>query len=229
MLVADQIQIQHGCRLIFEDASLIVPEGQITGLLGPSGCGKSSLLSLLAGLDVPQAGNIRYISKLPDPRAAVIGVVFQKLALWPHLTLKQNILLARKFHKLPLSTKEISQYAQKLGISSVLDQYPSQASLGEQQRVAFLRALAIRPQYLLLDEPTSALDERSMQSIEEILQERRNDGVGILLVSHDRLLAERLCDRMFSVRDRKIVAEQKMIYPQATLTRTSNAVPAIQH
>ena len=229
MLVADHIQIQHGCRVILEDASIIVPEAQIIGLLGPSGCGKSSLLSLLAGLDVPQAGDIRYISKLPDQRAAVIGVVFQKLALWPHLTLQQNVLLARKFHKLALSTKEISQYAQKLGISSVLDQYPSQASLGEQQRVAFLRALAIRPQYLLLDEPTSALDERSMQSIEEILQERRNDGVGILLVSHDRLLAERLCDRMFSVRDRKIVAEQKMIYPQATLTRTSNAVPAIQH
>lgn len=201
MLLADKVYLRYGNREVLSNASLCVPSGMITGLFGPSGCGKSSLLTLLAGLEPPQAGNIREVT---DGVRSSIGVVFQRLALWPHLTLGQNLLFARKYHNNALSTKEISRYIKLLGIGPILNQYPSEASLGEQQRVAFLRALAIRPSYLLLDEPTSALDDISMQNVEKILLERRDDGVGILLVSHDRPLVERVSDQIFLIKGNSV-------------------------
>ncbi len=160
------------------DVTLEIPDGELIGLLGPSGCGKSTMLNLISGLLSPTGGQILFgeddVSAVP-PEKRGVGLVFQNYALYPHLTVKQNILfpLQNLRGKEKLSKSEMEERmltaAALVQIDGLLDRKPSELSGGQQQRVAIARALVKMPRVLLLDEPLSNLDARlRLQTREEI-------------------------------------------------------------
>ena len=158
MLVAKNISKSYRGTEILKGVDIKVEHGKITSLIGPSGSGKTTLLRVLSMLDLPESGSVflndeRYEFPLkenkiikPWPR---ISVVFQQLFLWPHLTLRQNILLPLKGN---VDNKHLAELIKLLKMEEFIDRYPNQASLGQRQRVALARALALKPKYLLLDE-----------------------------------------------------------------------------
>jgi molybdate transport system permease protein len=186
------------------------------GLLGASGSGKSLTLAAIAGLETPDAGmivlngRVLYDSKagvdLP-PAARRIGFVFQDHALFPHLTVRENI--AFGLHGLPAAERagRVAEYAQLARIEVLLDRYPSQLSGGQRQRVALARALAMRPDALLLDEPFSGLDPHLRRQMEEDLRAVLAGYSGaIVLVTHDRSEAFRMCDELVVLSDGAVAA-----------------------
>jgi ABC-type Fe3+/spermidine/putrescine transport system ATPase subunit len=157
-----------GNRIVIERVSLDVAEGEVLALLGPSGCGKTTLLRLIAGLEMPDAGEVWIAGKcvaargqnLLPPRARGIGFVFQDLALWPHLTVEGNLdfVLASARMKRIERQERIDEVLRLVHALPFAKSYPAELSGGEQQRAAIARAIVGRPQLLLLDEPMSSLD-----------------------------------------------------------------------
>lgn len=178
------------------DFSFEIPDGQLIGLLGPSGCGKSTTLNLLSGLLKPTSGHIFFgeddVTNLPAENRGV-GLVFQNYALYPHLTVEQNIMFplqnlkgAQKMSKQAMREKAFAT-AKLVQIESLLDRKPSELSGGQQQRVAIARALVKMPRILLLDEPLSNLDARlRLQTREEIRRIQRETKVTTVFVTHDQ-------------------------------------------
>ncbi len=191
MLTAHNIGKKRDGRLILNSIDISIEPSSIVSLIGPSGAGKTTLLNVLSGVDAPDSGEVRVDDKVlshPSPRVAM---VFQQLFLWPHLTLWQNITLAK------LSTKdEIAELVAALGMEAFIDRYPNQTSLGQRQRAAVARAIALKPKYLLLDEITSALDIEQIERVAALLEKLRASGVGILLVSHLINFAKRVSDHI---------------------------------
>lgn len=189
---------------VLRDFSLDLAEGETVGLLGVSGCGKSTLLRLIAGLDRPDDGSIvvggtvmadRYTFVLPERRG--IGMVFQDYALFPHMTVEQNI--AFGLHALKRSERRarIAETLELVKLPGYGRRYPHELSGGQQQRAAFARALAPRPRLLLLDEPFSSLDAELKAGIrEEFGALLRKLNITSVLVTHDTADAEALCDRI---------------------------------
>ena len=163
MITTKNITKKFGEATVLDKVSVNIKPGKITTLIGPSGSGKTTLLRAISLIDVPNSGDItidgtKYDFPLSDelmPPWPKLSVVFQQLFLWPHLTLRQNILL-------PLGEQTDQEYLKKLiglfGMTDFIDHYPNQASVGQKQRAAFARALILKPKYLFLDEITSALD-----------------------------------------------------------------------
>ena len=181
-----------------------IPDGKLVGLLGPSGCGKSTTLNLISGLEKPSSGRIFFdkddVTMLP-PENRGIGLVFQNYALYPHLTVRQNIMfpLENLKGKDKLTRKEMLDKAQEAAslvqIEELLDRKPSQLSGGQQQRVAIARALVKRPRVLLLDEPLSNLDARlRLQTREEIRRIQKETGITTIFVTHDQEEAMSISD-----------------------------------
>jgi iron(III) transport system ATP-binding protein len=179
-------------------------------ILGPSGCGKTTLLRLIAGLDVPDAGEIWLNSiqvasqgrSLLAPHRRGIGFVFQDLALWPHLTVNQSLQFVLDSQRVPRSEQDrrIQETLKLLRIDGFAGRYPHELSGGEQQRVAIARALVGKPRLLLLDEPLSSLDadlRSAMRS--ELTRLRRELAVTTLYVTHDREDAAVLADRVIEM------------------------------
>ena len=190
---------------------LTVPDGALVGLLGPSGCGKSTLLNLICGLETPTEGRIFFgdddITDLP-PEARGVGMVFQNYALYPHLTVRENISfpLENLRGSLKLSkeiiAEKVARVAALVQISELMDRRPDELSGGQQQRVAIARALVKTPRVLLLDEPLSNLDARlRLQTREEIRRIQRETGVTTLFVTHDQEEAMSICDVMIVMKD----------------------------
>lgn len=183
-----------------DHVSLHIQDGKLTGLLGPSGCGKSTLLYLISGLEVPTSGRIlfgdREVTQLPPERRG-IGLVFQNYALYPHLTVEQNIafpLVNQKVKKEEIRQRVV-EMAQLVQIEEYLGRKPGQLSGGQQQRVAIARALVKRPDILLLDEPLSNLDARlRLETREEIRRIQVETGVTTLFVTHDQEEAMSITD-----------------------------------
>ena len=181
---------------------LTIQDGKLTGLLGPSGCGKSTLLYLISGLQSPTSGRIffgdRDVTLLP-PEKRGIGLVFQNYALYPHMTVEQNIafpLVNQKVKKEEIRerTEEMAKLVQ---IGDLLKRKPSQLSGGQQQRVAIARALVKRPEILLLDEPLSNLDARlRLEMREEIRRIQIETGVTTVFVTHDQEEAMSITDEI---------------------------------
>ena len=173
-----------------------IPDGKLIGLLGPSGCGKSTTLNLLSGLLAPTSGRIFFgdedVTDLPAEHRGV-GLVFQNYALYPHLTVLQNILFPlqnlkgdKKLSK-PVMLEKAKEAARLVQIDELLDRKPSELSGGQQQRVAIARALVKMPRILLLDEPLSNLDARlRLQTREEIRRIQRETGITTVFVTHDQ-------------------------------------------
>ena len=191
--------------------SFEIPDGKLIGLLGPSGCGKSTTLNLICGLQKPTEGKIFFgdddVTDLP-PENRGVGLVFQNYALYPHLTVKQNIIfpLQNLKGKDKLSKKEMSDKALKIAklvqIDELMDRKPSELSGGQQQRVAIARALVKMPRVLLLDEPLSNLDARlRLQTREEIKRIQRETGITTVFVTHDQDEAMSISDMIVVMKD----------------------------
>ena len=186
--------------------SFEIPDGQLIGLLGPSGCGKSTTLNMICGLEKPSEGKIWFgeqdVTELP-PENRGVGMVFQSYALYPHLTVRQNITFplenrkgADKLTKEEMEEKAL-EAARLVQIEPYMDRKPSELSGGQQQRVAIARALVKRPQVLLLDEPLSNLDARlRLQTREEIRRIQRETGITTVFVTHDQEEAMSISDRI---------------------------------
>jgi len=186
------------------DFNFEIPDGQLIGLLGPSGCGKSTALNLLCGLQKPTAGRIFFgdddVTELPAENRGV-GMVFQNYALYPHLTVKQNITfpLENLKGKDKLTKEEMAKRAYEAAklvqIQELMDRKPSELSGGQQQRVAIARALVKMPRILLLDEPLSNLDARlRLQTREEIRRIQRETKITTVFVTHDQEEAMSISD-----------------------------------
>ena len=178
------------------DFTFEIPDGQLIGLLGPSGCGKSTTLNLICGLEKPTAGKIffggRDVTALP-PELRGVGMVFQNYALYPHMTVRKNILFPlenlKGKDKLPQAemNKRAEDAARLVQIDELMDRKPGELSGGQQQRVAIARALVKLPQVLLLDEPLSNLDARlRLQTREEIRKIQRATKITTVFVTHDQ-------------------------------------------
>ena len=186
------------------DFSFEIPDGKLIGLLGPSGCGKSTTLNLICGLEKPSSGRIFFgeddVTELP-PENRGVGLVFQNYALYPHMTVRQNILfpLQNLKGKDRPSKEEMlekaNEAARLVQIDQLMDRKPSELSGGQQQRVAIARALVKMPRVLLLDEPLSNLDARlRLQTREEIRRIQRNTGITTIFVTHDQEEAMSISD-----------------------------------
>ncbi len=184
------------------DASFTIPDGQIACLLGPSGSGKTTLLKLLAGFLKPQAGQIFFDDKLiasPEksliPQERQIGLVFQQHALFPHLTVDENILFGCQKKNAKDRESLLDQLLEDFKISQHKGRYPHQISGGEQQRVAIARALASEPKLLLMDEPFSSLDKHLRDQVQQQCVEIiRAQKLTTLMVTHDEESARAISD-----------------------------------
>ena len=186
------------------DFNFEIPDGQLIGLLGPSGCGKSTTLNLISGLIKPTSGKIWFgetdVTNLP-PENRGIGLVFQNYALYPHLTVRQNITFPlenlkgdKKLSREVMNDKAL-EAAKLVQIDHLMDRKPSELSGGQQQRVAIARALVKVPRVLLLDEPLSNLDARlRLQTREEIRRIQQETGVTTIFVTHDQEEAMSISD-----------------------------------
>jgi len=189
-----------------DNMNLSIPSGKLIALLGPSGCGKSTTLYMIAGLHTPTHGQIFFgeddVTQVP-PEKRGIGLVFQNYALYPHLTVRQNIAFPLENEKVPKEEREkiITEMARLVDIEEYLDRKPSQLSGGQQQRVAIARALAKKPKVLLLDEPLSNLDARlRLQTREEIRRIQKETGITTIFVTHDQEEAMSISDEIVVMR-----------------------------
>ena len=188
--------------IALHDVSLGVQPGEFLCLLGPSGCGKTTTLRIIAGFETPDGGEVRLQEQdltRVAPEKRDIGIVFQNYALFPHLTVNENVGFGLKMRRRPVDEIEKSvRDALKLAqLEGVGERLPRQLSGGQQQRVALARAIAIRPRLLLLDEPLSNLDAKLRDEMrEEIRRVQRATGIATLLVTHDQVEALALADRM---------------------------------
>lgn len=193
-----------GSGPVVRDFSLRMEQGEIVGILGSSGCGKSTLLRLIAGLEAPAGGRILIAGKVlvdsqqfVEPEHRGVGMIFQDYALFPHLTVEQNILFG--LHRLTKREREqrLGEMLSLVQMEGYGKRYPHELSGGQQQRVAFARALAPRPAILLMDEPFSNLDADLKKKIREDLKQLlRHAHITTILVTHDKEDAETICDRI---------------------------------
>jgi ABC-type sugar transport system ATPase subunit len=201
-LTLSAIEKKLGGQPILRGIELQVKEGELVVLVGPSGCGKSTLLRTVAGLEFPDAGTIHIgakdVTQLP-PRDRDVGMVFQSYALYPHLTVRENLafgLMLRKSAK-SLIEERVREVSSMLGLDALLDRYPKDMSGGQRQRVAMGRAIARRPSLFLFDEPLSNLDAALRAEVRvEIKRLHARLGATMLYVTHDQVEAMTLADRL---------------------------------
>lgn len=222
--VSKQFKTKRGTVNAVQDLSVTIESGKLIGFLGPSGCGKSTTLYMLAGIYQASGGKILFddcdVSSLP-PEQRNIGMVFQNYALYPHLTVGENIAfpLVNAPHQKKAILRQIKEQGNSVSfkqyvkqrveevsalveISAYLDRKPAELSGGQQQRVAIARALVKRPQLLLLDEPLSNLDARlRLQTREEIRRIQKETGITTVFVTHDQEEALNICDEIVIMRD----------------------------
>ncbi len=223
------ISKSFGDNTVLQDFTETFRDGEFVTLLGPSGCGKTTMLRIIAGFEKPTTGELYIGDELVSggktfvpPEKRRIGMVFQNYAVWPHMTVTENVAYPLKIRKAgkdeirqavgrALETVHLSQYAQR---------YPNQLSGGQQQRVALARALVAAPELLLLDEPLSNLDAKLRESMRfEIKEIQRKTGITVVYVTHDQTEAMAMSDRIFVI-NRGVV--QQSGSPEEIYNRPAN-------
>ncbi|MDR3376783.1 MAG: ABC transporter ATP-binding protein [Ancalomicrobiaceae bacterium] len=206
-LAIDAIAKRFGETEVLKGISLDIPKGSFVALLGPSGCGKSTLLKIIAGLETETAGRIRlageWLAGIPAFRRD-IGIVFQSYALFPHLSVAQNIRFGLDMRRMGRAEADerLREALDLVKLGGLADRMPRQLSGGQQQRVAVARALAIRPRLLLLDEPLSNLDAILRKSVRVDLRELHDRvGTTTVMVTHDQEEAMSMADKVAVMRD----------------------------
>lgn len=206
-----------GSNQVLNGITTQIRKGEVVAIIGPSGCGKSTFLRSLNLLEIPTGGKILFEgtditdrSVNVDKMRQKIGMVFQQFNLFPHMTIKKNIMLAPVKLKL-MSEKEASQKADELlarvGLPDKADQYPNMLSGGQKQRIAIARALAMNPDVMLFDEPTSALDPEMVGEVLELMKELAQTGMTMVVVTHEMGFAREVASRVMFIDDGKIQEE----------------------
>ncbi|ALM84924.1 ABC transporter ATP-binding protein [Bordetella sp. N] len=201
-LTLDDIQVRYGDAVAVDHIDLAINAGEFVALLGPSGCGKTTLLRVIAGFVRANGGAVRLdgvdISTL-TPEARRIGMVFQNYALFPHMTVADNIAYGLRSHRAPKDSiaPKVQEMLDVVRMDGYGKRLPRQLSGGQQQRVALARALAISPRLLLLDEPLGALDKNLREEMQhELLRIQRELGITTIMVTHDQEEAMSMADRI---------------------------------
>lgn len=201
-ITLENVTKSWGTTQVLQPLDLEIKNGEFVAVLGPSGCGKSTTLFLLAGLYAPTSGHIRFdghdVNRV-DARDRNVGIVFQSYALYPHLSVRDNIAFPLRFQKVEKAdiSRRVEEAASLVQIEKLLDRKPSQLSGGQQQRVALARALVKEPNSLLLDEPLSNLDATLRISMRaELKNIQKRLGITTLIVTHDQIEAITMADRI---------------------------------
>ena len=201
-LIIDAVTQRYGSFLAVDNVTLDIKAGELIALLGPSGCGKTTLLRIIAGFIVQSEGHVvigdTMVDELP-PNRREVGIVFQNYALFPHMTIADNIAygLAARGVAREEQTARVKEMLALIKLDHIADRYPKQLSGGQQQRVALARALAVKPNILLLDEPFAALDKNLRLDMQiEIKRIQRLAGTTTVLVTHDQEEALSMADRV---------------------------------
>jgi iron(III) transport system ATP-binding protein len=214
-----------------EDLSLTIDSGEFLCLLGPSGCGKTTTLRMLAGLEHPTGGEIRIgertIVSVPagiyvPPEKRGLGLVFQSYALWPHMSVRDNVEFGLRLRNTPKEQRRrtADEVMEKLAIDRYAERYPNQLSGGQQQRVALARMLALQPEIILLDEPLSNLDAKlRLEMRAELKRIHREIGATIIFVTHDQWEAMTLASRIAVMSDGEL---QQLGSPDDIYERPAN-------
>ncbi|MCQ4612706.1 glutamate ABC transporter ATP-binding protein GluA [Corynebacterium sp. CCUG 51687] len=217
MIELTGVQKHFGDYHALRDINLTVPKGQVVVVLGPSGSGKSTLCRTINRLETIDEGTIT-INGVPLPEEgkalaklrADVGMVFQSFNLFPHLTIKDNVTLGplkvRKQGKGDVEKRAI-ELLDRVGIANQADKYPAQLSGGQQQRVAIARALAMSPKVMLFDEPTSALDPEMVNEVLDVMANLANEGMTMLVVTHEMGFARRVADRIIFMAEGAIIED----------------------
>ncbi|TNJ40602.1 ABC transporter ATP-binding protein [Phaeobacter sp. B1627] len=228
-LTLENITAHYGKTMVLEDLDLHVGEGELVSLLGSSGCGKTTTLRLVAGFLEPTSGRIRLgerdLTRLPS-HARDIGLVFQTYALFPHLSVRDNVAFGLKQRGIATSdrNKRAMDMIERVGLSGFADRYPANLSGGQRQRVALARALVIDPPLLMFDEPLSNLDAKLRVEMRvEIRRLQQANGTTALYVTHDQ-------EEAFSISDRVAIMNKGRIMqldtPEVLYSRPANAFVA---
>ena len=203
-----------------DGVSLSIASGEFVALLGQSGSGKSTLLNLLAGLDRPTSGSVqvqgRDLAKMTSEQLAGyrrndVGMVFQSFHLIPSMTITENVELPMRFAEVDRAERaqRVRESLERVGLGNRLEHRPSELSGGEQQRVSIARALANRPSLLLADEPTGNLDSRTGEDILNLIRDLSTSlKMTVVMVTHERALAERFAQRLIFLGDGKLLHEE---------------------
>jgi len=208
----DNVSKHFGKVKAVDEVTLKVNDGEFVALLGPSGCGKTTMLLMVAGIYKPTIGYIRFGQRIVNdllPKDRKIGMVFQSYALYPHMSVFENIVFPLRLQHVP--QKQMQERMQKMAelvqVQGLLDSRPGQLSGGQQQRVAMARALVKEPDLLLLDEPLSNLDAKLRLAMRaEIKRLQKDLGITTIFVTHDQLEAMTMADRVALLKDGKLVA-----------------------
>ena len=218
------LQKSFGKLEVLKDISFTVEKGDVVAVIGSSGSGKSTMLRCLINLETVDGGDVaiedRYLvkqGKYPSKKeikqiTSKMGMVFQQFNLFPHLSVRKNlempVKLTKKSDKNELSL-QCEEMLQKVGLSDKIDAYPSQLSGGQKQRVAIARALMLNPDIMLFDEPTSALDPELVGEVLNVMRELADDGMTMVIVTHEMAFARDVADRVIFMADGYVVEEGK--------------------
>ena len=215
LLTLDHISKIYGSLRAVDDLSLTVPEGEWLSIVGSSGSGKTTLMNIIGCMDSPSKGSVSLqgrkledlnAGQLADVRKNVIGLVFQKFYLVPHLTAVENVMVAQYYHSV-VDEAQAMGALDRVGLKDRAHHLPSQLSGGEQQRVCVARALINCPKLLLADEPTGNLDEKNEQIVLDLFKQLHNQGTTIIVVTHDSLVAQ-CADREIMLNHGVLVGER---------------------
>ncbi|HIV38040.1 MAG TPA: amino acid ABC transporter ATP-binding protein [Candidatus Blautia stercorigallinarum] len=209
MIKVENLQKYFGENKVLDGISTEIHKGEVVAIIGPSGSGKSTFLRSLNLLEVPTGGRILFENvDITDPKVDInrhrqkIGMVFQQFNLFPHKTVKENIMLAPVTLKL-MTPEEASKKAEELlarvGLPDKADAYPGSLSGGQKQRIAIARALAMNPDVMLFDEPTSALDPEMVGEVLEIMKELARTGMTMVVVTHEMGFAREVASRVLFI------------------------------
>jgi iron(III) transport system ATP-binding protein len=209
----ENVSRSFGSVQALRDVSLRVEAGEIVCLLGPSGCGKTTLLRIASGVDSPSAGRVLIDgveiagpNRFVPPEKRGVGLMFQDFALFPHLTIRDNVAFGLKALARDVAAREAEALLSRVGLLDYADAYPDMLSGGQQQRVALIRALAPRPAVILMDEPFSGLDVQLREAMQkETRSLLKETGATCILVTHDPVEALRMADRIAVVHSGRVV------------------------
>lgn len=219
MLKVNNLKKKFDKKNVLKGISFDVKKGDIIAVIGPSGCGKSTLLRCLNMIEKPDSGSIIFEgtelndknTNLPQTRQK-IGMVFQQFNLFPHLSILENITLAPI--KLNLMSEEESnkkalELLEKINLKNKKNNYPSELSGGEQQRIAIIRSLIMNPEIILFDEPTSALDPEMVGEVLELINEIASSGMTMIIVSHEMNFIKKCANRIIFLENGEILFDGK--------------------
>jgi len=233
MIKLEKVRKNYKSMRVLNNVSFSVNIGEIVAIIGPSGCGKTTLLKCINGLEKIDNGKIiiegHDIAQKDFNLAKLrqnVGIVFQQFNLFPHMTVKENIILAPlKVKKMKRNDAEIlaMMLLEKVGLLNKMDAYPHELSGGQAQRVAIARTLAMQPKIILFDEPTSALDPHMTKEVLDVIKKLRSEKMAIIIVTHEMKFAKEVADKVVFLHNGQIIendtAENVFNNPQSKIAR----------